>query len=273
MGASSGQMRTPTEQIPALEEAFIRFNEASARLEERYAALHQETESLRAQLQEKDLEVKRAERLSTLGEMASAIAHEVRNPLGAIKLFLSVLGDDLQDRPDSLALVRQIDASVGTLDHIVSNILQFSKVHKAQLFAVNLHSLIQEQVLRVRAEWAGIEVQVSLEGPKFIQGNEHGLRQVFSNILLNACQAMRQKGVINISVKPAGEKAIEVVIADNGPGIPEHLLSKIFDPFVTSKNEGTGLGLAIVRQILAHHGATVSVRNCPGAEFKICFPL
>lgn len=271
------QLRTTgsTEAAPAqlLEEAFTKFTEASARLEERHLALQLETEELRTQLKKKDLEIQRAERLATLGEMAAAIAHEVRNPLGAIKLFLSLLADDMRDRPDSLALVKNIDHSIESLDHVVSNILQFSKGHKAQLFPLNLHAVIQEQVTQCRGSYPEVTWDVKLSGGPFVAGNEHTLRQVFHNLLLNACQAMKGKGqaLVTVSANPQGTT---VAISDSGPGIAAAVINRLFEPFVTTRNEGTGLGLAIVKQVLDNHGATITANNrsSGGAEFSIFFP-
>ncbi|MEZ4755113.1 MAG: ATP-binding protein [Bdellovibrionota bacterium] len=255
----------------ALQEAFAKFNEASGLLESKYSALKFETERLREQLKEKDLEIKRGEKLAMLGETAAGIAHEVRNPLGAIKLFISILREDLREAPESVKILDQMDKSVATLDHVVSNILQFSKVKKVEFSPVNLASLINEQVSHFTSENNQLQFSLKIEGQPFISGNEHSLRQVFYNLLLNACQAIKYSGKIEVRAHDSDEEHYIVEVRDSGSGIPEDMLLRLFEPFATSKNEGTGLGLSIVKQILDEHGAFIEAYNAGGAVFKIRF--
>lgn len=255
-----------------LEQAFERFSEASKRLETRYEALLKETEILREQVREKDLAIKRAEKLSMLGETAAAIAHEVRNPLGAMKLFVSLLQRDMADRPEAGKLLTHIDQNISTLDHVVSNILQFAKKQAVSLSPVNVHSLLREQVEHFRLGPASSAISLELEGEPFIMGSEHALRQVFYNLLLNAQQATRYQGAISVSSRRADNGSLEMRVRDNGPGIDAAVIEKVFDPFVTTKNEGTGLGLAVVRQIVEDHGGTITGCNNGGAEFILSFP-
>jgi two-component system, NtrC family, sensor histidine kinase HydH len=249
-----------------LREAFLKFNQASERLQEKYQELARETEELREQLKAKDREVKRAETLATLGETAAAMAHEVRNPLGAIKLFLSLLTQDLQDRPESLEMLSQISKSVSSIDNVVSNILCFSKEKKAVHCPLSLNSIVQ--IAEFRRIYPRLQVQADLEANPFMLGNEHSLRQMIHNLLLNAAQATKGEGRVAISSVDADE-FIEICITDDGPGLPPHLVEEIFEPFVTTKNEGTGLGLAIVRQIASQHGGTIGASNAGGASFKV----
>lgn len=255
-----------------LEQAFERFSEASKRLESRYEALLKETEVLREQIREKDLAIKRAEKLSMLGETAAAIAHEVRNPLGAMKLFVSLLQRDMADRPESGKLLSHIDQNISTLDHVVSNILQFAKKQSVSMSPVNVHSILREQVEHFRMGPASSGISMNLEGEQFILGNEHALRQVFYNLLLNAQQATRYQGSIEITSRRNGDGTLELCIRDSGAGIDNTVLEKVFDPFVTTKNEGTGLGLAVVRQIVEEHGGSIRAANASGAQFTISFP-
>ena len=166
----------------ALEKAFQRFSQASAKLEAKYEFLRREAEELRARLREKEAEIARSARLAMLGETAAAIAHEVRNPLGSIKLFASLLKQDLSDRPESLKLVEEINKSLTNLDNVVSNILHFSKKQSLQLAPVNIHAVIQQQISALAASTPkNPKIKLSLEASPFIQANEHSLRQVFYN--------------------------------------------------------------------------------------------
>jgi two-component system, NtrC family, sensor histidine kinase HydH len=263
-------------QIIMLEEAFDRFADASAKLEARYTTLLNETESLRAQIRQKDEEIAQAERLSTLGQMAAALAHEVRNPLGAMKLVLSILRQDVADRPGALELVEQVDRSIASLDHVVSNILHFSKGKPLQLAPLSVSAVLQEIAQGFRDANKNCRIAISLKGNPFILGCEHSLRQVFQNITQNALQAMKSKGNIEISITDLPAENIEIVVRDDGPGIAPDVLQNIFNPFVSGRIEGTGLGLAIVKKIVVQHGGTVSVRNGinndKGAEFIVKLP-
>lgn len=257
--------------------AFERFKEASSKLEERYAALREEAEMLRKELQKKELEVRRAERMAVLGETAAALAHEVRNPLGAMKLFASLLREDLQGQVGSLALVDEIERSIKSLDGVVSNILQFTKDNECNLSPINIHSLISDQVQEfnkiIRDQ--DLKFEINFNGSAYILGHEQLLRQVFYNLFINAAQVMKYRGLISIktSIKVESKREWLVVkISDSGPGISPKIIDRIFDPFVTSRDEGTGLGLAIVKKILDQHKAEISAQNNNGAEFTILFP-
>ncbi len=254
-------------------DAFERFTQASSRLEEKYLELQRETEDLKRELREKDETIRRSERLSMLGETAAGIAHEVRNPLGAIKLFLSMLKKDLHDRPACGRLVNEIERSVTNLDQVVSNILSFAGQKDLALAPLNLHSLIREQREHfVAGPAAQATIELNLSGNPFIFGNDHALRQVFYNLLLNALQATRYRGRVRIEVKDTTQAQVQISICDNGPGVAPELLGRVFDPFVTDKNEGNGLGLTVVRKIIEQHGGTVHVCNRGGAEFSILLP-
>lgn len=261
------------QSLKLLEAAFARFTETGERLEARYQALLDETQLLKQQLREKEKEVKRAEKLATLGETAAAIAHEVRNPLGAIKLFISLLRRDVKEIPSAVTLVDQIDTSIISLNHVVENILQFSRGKALTFSPVNLHSLALEQVEMLRPGQAEVsKLSCVLRGSPFLVANEVALRQVLHNLVLNALQATRSQGTVIIDIDGEGQEQVHLTVQDDGPGIPEQVLGSIFDPFVTTKNEGTGLGLAIVQQLVAQHGGTIQADNAPGARFVVSLP-
>jgi two-component system sensor histidine kinase AtoS len=232
-----------------------------------------ETEELKHQLKVKEQEVKRAERLATLGETAAAIAHEVRNPLGAITLFVSLLRRDVAEMPSTLSLVDQIEASVGSINHVVENILQFSR-GKPLLFApLNLNLIIEEQVLSLRSKLSDEgAIDIKLDATPLCVGNEVAIKQIVHNLVLNGIQATKGKGTITVTTSDSGSEAIEIRVQDTGSGVPAELRSKIFEPFITSKNEGTGLGLAIVHRLVAQHGGTIELLDNELTTFQIVFP-
>ena len=270
-------MREATESvvIEQLKQAFDQFNESSGRLQVRYDELQEEVKDLRSELQLKEDEIKRAEKLATLGETAAALAHEVRNPLGAMRLFMSLLRDDVQDRPESLQIVNHVEKSISDLDHVVSNILHFAKSQPLVLQPLNIHSLISETCEffeRSKHPDQTFSIRTKLQGSPFIRGSEHSLRQVLRNLIQNALESTRHCGDVEIATSDVDNKSLLLTIADSGPGIPDELLATIFEPFVTGRTEGTGLGLAVVHQIVAEHNATITVKNENGARFYIEFP-
>jgi two-component system sensor histidine kinase HydH len=251
-----------------------RFNDSTEKLESRHLELLAEVAELQEQLREKEAEVKRSERLAMLGETAAGLAHEIRNPLGAISLFVSMLRRDLRDRPDSIELLDQIDRSIKSLDGVVSNVLHFAQSKRLRVAPVNVHSVIQElQQHFVSLYSPQSQFDIHLSGSPFVRADEQGVRQCFYNIILNALQAVSFAGTITVTAEDsADDDGMKIAISDDGPGIPQQIMGRLFEPFTSGRREGTGLGLSIVRRIVEGHAGTVVVRNTPSAEFTIFLP-
>lgn len=260
-------------QREMLENTFLNFITSAKKLEENYNALKNEVIGLKEELKQKDIEIKKQENLATIGQTASAIAHEIRNPLGAMKLFVSILKSDLKDNEKVSDTLKQIDTCINTLDNVVSNVLQFSKNNQCVLTPVNIESIIKEQLGIIKSSVKKdihINECYDLEN-MFVLGDETSLRRVFFNLFLNSVQAQKENVFIGIDVSH-NENQVVVKIFDHGTGIDKNLIDKIFEPFVSTKNEGTGLGLSVVKQILDKHNAKISARNLEqGAEFEIVF--
>ena len=187
--------------MASLVEVMERFNESSSKLELRHTALMQEVEDLRGQLRAKDEEIKRSERLAVLGETAAALAHEVRNPLGAIALFVSMLKGDLTDRPGSLDLVDEIEKSISSLDQVVSNVLHFAKNNRLHLSPINLHSLVREVTQHFTSLYgATATLSVSVEGNPFVIADPQALRQCLYNLITNSLQVTGFAGTVSLMV-------------------------------------------------------------------------
>lgn len=256
-----------------LNQAFARFEEASGKLQARYSELVQETELLREQLRQKEETIRRSEKLATLGQMAAALAHEVRNPLGAMRLFVSLLRRDVADRPEALKLVGQVDKTIESLDLVVSNMLHFAKDEKLQRSPCNLQSIAQEVVEQFRAMYSSeLHINLLVRGSPFILANPVRLKQALHNVVLNAVEAVGTKGQIQIEIDGTSTERLVLVVQDSGPGVSPNMLGQLFEPFRTSKNEGTGLGLAVVKAVCDEHSASIEVENRPGAQFKLSFP-
>jgi signal transduction histidine kinase len=254
--------------------AIDKFNESSAKLEAHHAELIAEVERLQEQLRKKDEEIKKSERLAMLGETAAGLAHEIRNPLGAITLFVSMLRRDVEDRPAALELLDQVERSIRSLDGVVSNVLHFAQNKRPALAPINVHSVCQE----LYQHFSGLyspqsNFELSLSGAPFVKADEQGIRQCLYNVILNALQAVSFAGKITIDVSDSQkEDGVIIAVSDDGPGVPDHIMSNIFEPFTSGRREGTGLGLSIVRRIVEAHGGEVSVVNTPSARFSIFLP-
>lgn len=215
---------------------------------------------------------KRTEKFAAMGEMAANIAHEVRNPLGSIELFASLLLKNLTEKKDRERVV-QIISSVKNVDNKISNLLLFTRRQTPQMKTVLLHDILQdvinfsEQII----EQAGIDVAVRLHSQDIhIMADAEMLKQVFLNIILNAQQAMPDGGKLIIltrlspkSLLEPREKVAEIIFQDAGPGIMPSDISRIFDPFFSTKESGSGLGLAIVHNIISEHNGSIFVENAP----------
>ena len=159
-------------------EALERFERMGSALETKHAALLEETERLREQLALKEREIARGAKMAALGETAAAIAHEVRNPLGAMRLFLSLIRRDCEDRPQVLEMLGHLETGVKTLDGVVANILLFARNRPLAMGVVNLGAIVAEQLNSFKLVRPGIKVLVTQSGSPFIKGNEAAIRNL-----------------------------------------------------------------------------------------------
>ena len=217
-------------------------------------------------------------RLSAMGEVAMNVAHEVRNPLGSIELFSSMLRRELEDQPELQGLASHILTGVRNIDRIVSNILLFARNQEIKAQIINPGELLEDTLLYAEAGIQEKQIRVSkrfesLE-PAILLGDSDLLKQVFLNIVQNAVQAMSKNGHLELSIKRKNGCAI-IQIFDNGSGIPSKDQRKLFDPFYTTRTKGTGLGLTIAHRIIQAHRGTIEFesRNTGGTVFTITLPL
>jgi PAS domain S-box-containing protein len=224
---------------------------------------------------------KRIERLSAMGEMAVELAHEIRNPLGSIELFASLLVRDLSGELRRWA--ENIRIGIRSLNTIVSNMLQFASPVPPAFSRVNLHEVIQEVLKFTEAimQQRQVRVEANLEAESpVISGDHELLKQVMLNLIFNAMKAMPSRGSLTIAtrnIRPgpgsSHPECLELQIRDTGIGIPSENLNRIFDPFFTTNKNGTGLGLSVVHQIVERHSGHIRVSsqvNC-GTTFTILF--
>lgn len=218
------------------------------------------------------------EKLSSLGRLSTSVAHEVKNPLSSIKAIVQVMQEDLKGSDPLQEDLAIIIGEIDRLTKVVNQLLQFAKPSSVIKTHIKLGEVIHSTlvVLNNEAKQNKIVTQCKIPSnlPSIIT-DEGALKEVFFNLLHNAIQAMPFGGELHIRAHyQPDSKAIKVTISDTGPGIPQESLSKIFEPFYTTKQTGTGLGLSIVKKKLEDMEATIHVENNDkGASFIINFPL
>ena len=228
------------------------------------------------------------DRLAALGEMAAAIAHEVKNPLAGIEVMAGILKRQLAESPDAQSILADIIKECKMANAIVLEVLDFVRPIRLQVENVSITDAIRDAIVAGRRPRAARRRPVGVELPDqlpAIQGDPYQLRQIFTNLLMNAFEALNGNGVVTITASalneegPAGGEPqgpmVQVEVSDNGPGIPADVLEKIFSPFFTTKPQGSGLGLAIVRKIVdAHDGRIdVGVLETGGTRFRVTLPV
>ena len=269
---------TSAQRIEELGRIIMAYSEVTERLQQSHDQLKQQVENLRRELGEKNRLLERRNRLAALGEMAAGMAHEIRNPLGGIQLYTSLLARDVAQQPQAHQLVQKISGGVKHLESLVSQVLQFTREIRANLQEMDLAETIEHAAELARRRQSD-DVVVHLIGPRplVIQGDPVLLGQAALNLILNAVEAMHGHGEVHVTwtapLTPSDAKQFQLVVRDEGPGIPLGILDKIFNPFFTTKDTGTGLGLAIVHRIVEAHDGAISATNCDdglgGARFEI----
>ena len=231
------------------------------------------------------------DRLAALGEMAAAIAHEVKNPLAGIEVMAGILKRQLTESPDAQSILGDIIKEAKMANVIVQEVLAFVRPIRLQVEDIALADVIRDAMTMAESHSLKANVQVRIDVPEAlrpIQGDPHQLRQIFTNLLTNAFEAMNgSAGLVEITATsidgeddamPGSEHlgpTILITISDNGPGIPPEVVDRIFSPFFTTKPQGSGLGLAIVRKIVDAHDGRIDVVQRPGGGtvFRVTLPV
>ncbi|MDQ7014163.1 MAG: ATP-binding protein [Planctomycetota bacterium] len=276
------------EELPEL---LRMLNDATSRFQVSHDQLTAEVSRLRAQLRDADEQLQRSRRLAGLGEMAAGIAHEIRNPLGSIGLYATMLAEDLEDRPEERDIATKIGRAVRGLDAIVTDVLAFAGEAKMRLLPAPVDELLEAAVELSGAVGGTAGLRVEIEaGPAGldIECDFGKLRQALVNVIRNGVEAIEEAAaqgctgqpVLRVSAVlaelPEGE-AVVFVVRDSGTGIHGEATERMFNPFYTTRAVGTGLGLAIVHRIVDAHGGRVSVSNNgprpgDGATVEIIIP-
>ncbi len=201
--------------------------------------------------------------LARVGEMAAVVAHEVRNPIAGIRGALQIIASRLPAGSRDVSVLKDVVARLDGLNDIVDDLLVFARQRGLTLGRVQLRPLLVSVASWLRQDASMGALDIDIRGEDLaVDADAELLRIVFSNLLLNAAQAMDRRGRIVIQLRICGDAHCEIVIEDEGPGIPADARGRIFDPFFTTKTRGTGLGLPTAKRIIELHGGAIEV-DCP----------
>jgi signal transduction histidine kinase len=217
------------------------------------------------------------ERLAAIGEMAANVAHELKNPLITIGGFAGRLLKNLPAESREHGYADTIVKEVSRLEVMLTDILAFSRKPTICYSACELGEILRECInsCATTLEDHNITLSANLATGQWpLLGDAYQLKQVFLNLILNACEAMPNGGRITVHVEVTSSGTVQITISDTGGGIPADMLPQIFNPFFTTKRHGTGLGLSIVNRILLNHNGSIKAVNTDsGALFTVTLPL
>jgi signal transduction histidine kinase len=246
-------------------------------LNEQIHALVPQIEQVVEKLQQREREVLRAKQLAAVGQLAAGVAHELRNPLTAIKMLVQSSRDDMQQRGLAAEDLETIELEIRRLERCLQTFLDFARPPKMECHTIDLVREV-EQVLTLlagRARKQQVELKFSRPGaPVLIDADGAQLRQVLINLCLNSLDVMPRGGLLELAIRQEARGQVEVDVIDTGPGIAAEVLPRLFEPFVSSKETGLGLGLVVSRRIAEDHGGSLWGRNRPqgGACFTLRLP-
>ncbi|WP_041974599.1 response regulator [Geobacter sp. OR-1] len=227
-------------------------------------------------LQRVQAENVQAEKLASLGYLSAGVAHEIRNPLNSITLFVQLIKSGIDD-PELCGYVDKILKEVDRIDTIVRKLLDASKRPRFELKEVRIDQLIDQtlEAFRPQLDQNRIVVERDFRNlPPAIQADPSELEQIFVNLFLNSIHEMPQEGRLRVQLDHDGKEVV-IRVSDTGGGIPKENLANIFDPFFTTKNKGSGLGLSVVLRIVKTYGGKIGVEKSDktGTTFCILLPL
>ncbi|RLB79700.1 MAG: histidine kinase [Deltaproteobacteria bacterium] len=259
----------------------IRGNEVSS-LKNQVYDLIEDADVAKSELKQSRDKLLNSEKMAMMGKLAAETAHTIRNPMTSIKMRLFSLERSLQLNSNQKEDFEVVSVEMGRLDKILRNFLEFTRLPKLKVQKINVSKLfnmvfqlLSHQIAKKNIIIENFKKKLLLD----IYGDPELLKEVFINLVVNALDAMQDGGRIKICweevIQEKIGRAILITISDTGPGIPEPVCEKVFDPFFSTKEDGTGLGLSIARRIIEEHGGEINLHSKEGVgtTFSIIFPL
>ena len=222
-------------------------------------------------------QMSRAEHLATLGELATGLAHEIRNPLAGIAGVVEIISRDLPASSPARSVVKDVRIEIAQINQILTDLLQTARPHPPAIRRSDLNTTVEHAVMLARQQSLTKPIQIEFKKNPALPETEHDsdqIHQVIINLLLNAIQATEGPGLITVDLESRHQSAA-IIVTDTGRGIlPEHL-PNIFRPFYTTKGNGTGLGLSLARRIVEEHQGRIDVTSVvgKGSKFIVLLPL
>lgn len=236
--------------------------------------------SSRKKKEDAERKLLQAERLSLMGQMVASIAHEIKNPLGSIKGAVQILGDKSTPEHDRKEFTSIIEKEVDRLDNVVKEYLTFARPTPPKSEIIDINQILLAVIKQMKFQGNELNVAIAFEPETIprIKGDPDKLRELFINVILNSMQAMPGGGRIDINCCKTVQESrpwVEIKISDTGPGIAIENLSRIFEPFFSTKAQGTGLGLATAKAVVDDHNGKIRVESDSGkgTKFVISFPV
>jgi signal transduction histidine kinase len=222
-------------------------------------------------------QMSRAEHLSTLGELATGLAHEIRNPLAGIAGVVEIIGRDLPSTSPAKAVVKDVRHEINQINRIITDLLETARPRSPQVRPCDLNTTVEHSVMLARQQALSKPISIDFQknaGLSEVPHDGDQIHQVLLNLLLNAIQAIEGPGVIKVELDEVGSR-VAVRVTDSGRGIPAENLPDIFKPFYTTKGNGTGLGLSLAKRIVEEHHGTIDVASTigKGTQMTVYLPL
>ncbi|MDR3012105.1 MAG: hypothetical protein LBU70_02705 [Chitinispirillales bacterium] len=274
------------EAFETLKRAFDAFQAQSEQLERAYMSVQEDFKKVKLELESKNIELQQAKTMAALGEMSATVAHEIRNPLGAMGVWAGLLERDIDPQDPRRKTLGKITEGLAKLNKIVSNLLVYTRPLSTEFRKVRLDALLEEiaDFTEIEIERLGRDIAVekifTLSEELYVKADPEKMNQAIINLCLNAVQAMEDGGTLKVGLEKkgidggdctdGGNNYALFTIADTGSGISSEHLNKIFEPFFTTKEDGTGLGLAIVKKIIESHRGVIDIESEIGEGTTIC---
>src|SRR5579863_3692149 len=222
-------------------------------------------------------QMSRAEHLATLGELATGLAHEIRNPLAGIAGVIEIVGRDLPATSPARAVVKDVRLEISRISRTLTDLLETARPRRPEVRRSNLNTTVEHAVMLARQQVLSRPIKIELLKAPDLPEVEHDsdqVHQVLLNLLLNAVQAMEKTGTVKVEIDKRDSFAL-VSVTDTGRGMTEQQQAQIFRPFFTTRSNGTGLGLPLVRRIVEEHEGQIEVNSEPGkgSTFTVLLPF